>query len=659
MKTILAFCLFVTSVFLSYIASAEEKTVNMEEVTVTATRYEEQPSEVPAHITVITREDISNSTAGSIPEILRTETGVQVNDIAGNRRNYTVDLRGFGETASLNTLVLVDGRRINQADLSGVDWTEIPLKRVERIEIIRGGRGSVLYGDNATGGVINIITKEGDATLKAGGELSGGSYGTFKSSAYANGGLKGISFFLTGSYLTSNGYRHNSGTEAKDVGLNISYSAGDVFRLNVSSGYHKDHTGLPGALKESDFASGVSRTETLHPDDYIDVEDYYFKVVPEVSIFENAVFKVDTSFRKRAFFSFASGDFGDFSGDSDIKTLIVSPQILLKNTAGKTKNTLTLGVDYVRADDDIVNESLFFDVSSTGVFDLHKENYGCYLHDEINIGDRLFLSGGYRYDRSRFSFSPSTPGSKDMHKNLFTAGVNYAFYGKSYAYFSFSRSFRYPLLDELYSFFTNTINTSLSPQSSDNYEIGIRHYFTDSVYANLNFFRIDTDREIFFNPVTYNNENLDGKTRRDGIEFSFFIRPTEWLTLKTGYAYLDAEIKEGSFKGKDIPNVPKHKAFTDIVTSLGKGFTVALDGFYVGERPFISDFSNDFGAQKSYLVVNSKLQYHCKALNAFLNINNLTNTKYSEFGVLGGSPLERSFYPSSRMNFLAGVTINI
>ena len=169
----------------------------MEEVTVTATRYEEQPSEVPAHITVITREDISKSTAQNIPELLRTETGIQVNDIAGNRRNYTVDLRGFGETASSNTLVLVDGRRINQADLSGVDWTEIPLERVERIEIIRGGRGSVLYGDNATGGVINIITKKGD-TFKAGGELAGGSYGTFNSSAYVNSSLKGLSLSLTG-----------------------------------------------------------------------------------------------------------------------------------------------------------------------------------------------------------------------------------------------------------------------------------------------------------------------------------------------------------------------------------------------------------------------------------------------------------------------------
>jgi iron complex outermembrane receptor protein len=552
----------------------------------------------------------------------------------------------------------VDGRRINQADLSGVDWTEIPLERVERIEIIRGGRGSVLYGDNATGGIINIITKEGD-TFKAGGELAGGSYGTFKSGAYVNSSLKGLSFSLTGNYLTSDGYRENSGAEAKDFGLNVNYSVKDFFRLDVSSGYHKDHTGLPGALKESDFDAGVSRTESLHPDDYMDVEDYYFKVVPEISLLDNAVFKIDTSFRKRAFFSFASGDFGDFSGDSDIKTVIVSPQILLKNTVGRAKNTLTAGVDYVKADDDIVNESLFFAVSSTGVFDLQKENYGYYLHDEINIGDRLYLSGGYRYDKSRFSFSPSTPENADMHKNLFTAGVNYAFYGKSYVYFGFSRSFRYPLLDELYSFFTNTINTNLNPQSSDDYEMGIRHYFSGDIYANLDLFRIDTDKEIFFNPVTYNNENLDGKTRRDGIEFSFFIKPAEWLTLKTGYAYLDAEIKEGSFKGKGVPNVPKHKAFADAVTSLGKGFTVALNAVYVGKRPFISDFSNDFGAQKSYLVLNSKLQYHWKALNAFLNINNLTNTKYSEFGVIGGFPLEKSFYPSPRINFLAGVKVSI
>jgi iron complex outermembrane receptor protein len=658
MRQFFTFYLFIISIFLPFLASAEEKTVNLEEVIVTATRYEEQPSKVPANITVITEEDINNSSAQNIPELLRTEIGIQVNDIAGNRRNYTVDLRGFGETASSNTLVLVDGRRVNQADLSGVDWTEIPLERVERIEIIRGGKGSILYGDNATGGVINIITRQGDM-LKAGGELVAGSYGTFKSSAYINGSLKGLSVSLTGNYLSSDGYRDNSNTEAKDFGLNVIYNLRDFLNLHISTGYHKDDTGLPGALKESDFAAGASRTDSKHPDDCIDVEDYYFKVVPEVSFLDDTVFKIDMSFRKRAFFSFASGDFGNFLGDSAIKTVIVSPQILLNNTMGVAKNTLTLGVDYVKADNDIVNKSLFFGVSSIGLFDLQKKNYGYYLHDEINIADRLYLSGGYRYDGVEFTFSPSTPDKIDMHKNLYTAGINYTFCKKSYIYFSFSRSFRYPLLDELYSFFTNTVNTDLDRQSTDDYEMGIRHYFTDDIYAHLNLFIIDTDKEIFFNPITYTNENLDGKTHRDGIEISFFIKPIEWLTLKAGYTYLDAKIKEGTFKGKDVPNVPKHKTFIDIVTSLGKGFTIALNSVYVGERPFISDFSNDFGAQESYLVLNSKIYYQWKSLNAFLNINNLTNTKYSEFGVLGGFPLEKSFYPSPRINFLAGLSIDL
>lgn len=657
LKLIICILSLLTFYFSLFTLSFAEKEIKLEEVVVTATRYEEQPSKVPANITVITEKDIKNSSAQNIPELLRTETGIQVSDITGNQRNYTVDLRGFGETASLNTLVLVDGRRINQPDLSGVDWTEIPLERVKRIEIIRGGRGSILYGDNATGGVINIITKGGDM-YKAGGELSAGSYGTFKSSAYLNSRSDSLSVSLTGNYLTSDGYRDNSDTEAKDVGLTANYTPKDFLKFYFSTGYHKDNTGLPGALKESDFASGASRTDSKHPDDYMDVEDYYFKFVPEVSFLADNVFKIDTSFRKRAFSSFSSGDFGNFLGDSVIKTVIVSPQILLNKMIGAVKNTLTLGVDYVKADNDIVNKSLFFGVSSIGLFDLQKENYGYYLHDEISIVDRLYLSAGYRHDGVEFTFNPSTPDDIDMHKNSFTAGINYNFYKKSYAYFSFSRSFRYPLLDELYSFFTNTVNTGLNPQSSDNYEIGIRHYFTDEVYAHLNLFTIDTDNEIFFNPITYTNENMDGKTRRDGIEISFFTKPAEWLTLKACYTYLNAEIKEGTFKGKQVPNVPRHKAAVDVVTSPGRGFTIALDGVYVGERPFISDFSNDFGNQKSYIVLNSKINYRWKSSNAFLNINNLTNTRYSEFGVLGGFPLEKAFYPSPRINFLAGVRID-
>jgi len=637
-------------------ADAEEK-LKVGEVVVTATRYEEQQADVPANVSVITEERIKNSNAQNVPELLRTEPGVQVNDITGNRRAYTIDLRGFGETAALNTLVLVDGRRINQADLSGVDWIDIPLDRVSRVEIIRGGQGGVLYGDNATGGVINIITKEGGKGLSAGADLAGGSYGTLKGGAFAGGTIKDLSLHVSGNYLTSDGYRDNSKTEAKDLGVHAAYYVKDFMKIDFSGGYHKDHAGLPGALKESDFAAGLSRTDTKFPNDFADTKDYYLSLVPEIYFFGENVLRLETSYRNRDFSSFSSGDWGNFLGDTTIKTTAFSPQLILKQNLRNISNSLTAGIDYQKTDEDVANDSLFFGSRTLGIFALKKEDVGYYAHDEAAITKALRLSAGYRHDRAAFSFSPSTSEGVSMSKDLYTAGINYTFFKKSYAYASYSKSFRYPLLDELYSFFTNTVNTALSPQSSDDYEIGIRHYFGDNLYAQVNVFRLDTDEEIFFNPVTYQNENLDGKTRRDGVEVSVNARATDRLTLRGSYTFMNAKIKEGMFEGKKVPNVPAHKATVDVLYRITKEVTGILNGVYIGERPFISDFSNDFSYQQGYFLVNAKFTYQWKSLKAFLDINNLTNKEYSEYGVIGGYPLERAFYPSPKRNFLAGISI--
>jgi iron complex outermembrane recepter protein len=664
MRAKFLFCFMILTIFLqSYttLILADEKVSILEEIVVTATRYEEKTSSIPGSVTVISEKEIQESAAQTIPDLLRTEVGIHVNDITGNRRTFTVDLRGFGETASFNTLVLVDGRRINEPDLSGVDWTEIPLERVERIEIIRGGSGSVLYGDNAAGGVINIITKEGD-TLRGGGEIATGSYSTFKSDAYASGSLDNLSLYLSGRYFTSDGYRENSDTEAKDFGANLNYYANSIMKLYISSGYHKDNTGLPGALKESDFSAGVSRRGSTHPDDFADVEDYYVQAVPEIYLSTDNVVKVEASFRKRNWLSFATGDWGNFTGDSEIKTVIFSPQILIKNSIDKVRNNLILGVDYRNADNDIVNKSLFFGFLSTGLFDLKKKDYGYYFHDEINIADSLYVSGGYRHDRAKFTFIPSRPDSPDrvvMDADAYTAGVNYVFFKKSYVYCSFSRSFRYPLLDELYSFIANTVNTGLVPQISDDYEVGARYYFSDRAYAHLNFFRVNAKNEIFFNPMTFTNENLDGMTRRDGIEVSLNAEVNKWLTVKGGYSYLNAKIKGGEFKGNSVPDVPHHKATVEAVSSLGRGFTVMLSGIYIGGRPFVSDFANAFSNQKSYFVFNGKITYQWKALRAFLDINNITDKEYSEYGVIGGFPIDKSFYPSPERNFLVGLSMEL
>lgn len=631
------------------------ETVEVEEIVITASRYKEIVSTVPANVTVISEEDIKNSTAQNIPDLLRTEAGIQVNDIAGNRRNITVDVRGFGETASMNTLVLVDGRRVNQADLSGVDWTQIPIDRVERIEIIRGGTGSVLYGDNASGGVINIITKEG-RLFRIGMGLTVGSYGTFKSSADVSGSNEDLSYSLSVSYLNSDGYRVNSGTEAKDIGMNLGYNLNSSIRINLSSGYHMDETGLPGALKDSDLAAGISRTDSINPDDFAEVEDYYIKGGPEIYFGEENVFKAELSYRKRNFLSFASFTGGSFLADTDIETVGVSPQVLFKNRIGRLKNSLTIGVDYQDAEEDILNESLFFGSQTTGKYRLKKENYGYYIHDEITAGG-ISLSAGYRHDRADFKFDPGTPDRAKMDEDLYTAGVNYSLGRGSYAYMSFSKSFRYPVLDELFSFFTNTVDTGLTPQRSDDYEAGIRYYFTEDLHGHINIFRVDTDDEIFFNPSTYMNENLDGVTRREGIEVSVSARAAEWLTLNGSFTYMDTLIDGGSFNGNKIPNVPSHKATIGVIFSAGRGLTIALNGIYVGERPFISDFSNEYGEQEGYAVFNGKVKYQWKNLTAFLDVNNITNKKYAEYGVLGGYPLERAYYPSPERNFLAGLSV--
>jgi iron complex outermembrane receptor protein len=637
--------------------AAEQGTVRVDDVVVTATRYGEKLVSIPANVTVISEGDIEDSTAQNIPDLLRTEAGLHVNDIAGNRRNITVDIRGFGETSALNTLVLVDGRRVNQADLSGTDWTQIPVDRVKRIEIIRGGRGAVLYGDNAAGGVINIITKEGEQ-FKAGTEAVAGSFSTYKGSAYVSGSRDTLSYSLTGSYLSSEGHRTNSDTEATDIGVNLGYYPKEFILLNFSSGYHKDNTGLPGALKESELDAGYSREDSVNPDDFAEIEDYYFKAAPEVYFGEDSLVKLDLSFRRRDFQTFATFAGGEFASDTEIETLSLSPQLVLKNETESITNSLTVGMDYQDVQERIMNDSLFFGSRTIGEFELKKKTYGYYIHDEIGVTEGLLVSGGYRYDRADFNFHPGTPDSRRIDEELFTAGVNYNFYKESHLYLSYSKSFRYPVFDEMFSFFTNTVDTGLIPQRSDDYEIGLRHYFTDSLNAQVNFFRIDTDNEIFFNPETFKNENLDGKSRRDGVEISFSAQPMERLTLSGSYTYMEATIEGGRFEGNGIPNVPDHRATLGAVLDLGAGLSVALNAVYTGERPFVSDFEGDFSDQDDFLVINGKLKYKRKMLTAFLDINNMTNRGYSEYGVLGGFPLEKAFYPSPERNFLFGVSVD-
>src|SRR5437868_13288004 len=131
-------------------------------IVITATRFVDAKRDLPVGVTVITADDIRKSASSNVGDILAQFGLLQIRDLAGTQ-NPQLDLRGFGITGDQNTLVLLDGLRLTESDLESAQLSAIPLESIERIEIVRGG-GAVLYGAGATGGTINIITRDRKST---------------------------------------------------------------------------------------------------------------------------------------------------------------------------------------------------------------------------------------------------------------------------------------------------------------------------------------------------------------------------------------------------------------------------------------------------------------------------------------------------------------
>ena len=451
-----------------------------------------------------------------------------------------------------NLLLLVDGRRVNLPDLSGPDWNLIPLERIERIEVVRGGRANILYGDNATQGVIHIITKEGK---RLEGDVSAryGSYGTFKGHGSISGATDLLSYDLTVGYLESDGFRDNSDSLAKDIGTNLRIDPSERVRLHFSMGYHYDDTRNPGAILESDFENGAERTDTFSPDDFSEVDDYYFKTAMEFDILSQDTVKVEASVRKRDKGLYGSSPAYWFQADTQTDIMAVSPQLIFRGDFDGITNRVTLGVDFSRAQQDYDNYSEYFGSPSEIVADLEKENFAYYFQDELGVGERLSLSGGYRVDEVTFKYKPATPVEKrDFDIAGYNFGINYSVNSKTHIYGSYTHSFRYPVLDEQFYYFNSSVDTSISPQASDTVEIGGSAEVAAGLTATFNVFRMQTEDEIYFDFYDGANQNLDATTVRQGAELEM---TWAWkaLTLSGTLTRMLIEIDDGQYKGKEFP----------------------------------------------------------------------------------------------------------
>ena len=655
----------------------DEEAVELKEVVVTATRDWEEERKVPYNVSVITEEDIARSNAQNVADLLRTIPGVFVSDWTANRKSVTVDIRGFGEAGPSNSLVLVDGRRVNQIDISGTDWTQIPLDQVERIEVIRGG-GSVLYGDNAVGGVVNIVTKKGEGKPSVQAEALGGSYGLNIQRASSRGASGDFRYAVHARHERTDGFRDNGDYEGYDYGASVEYDIGDLIKLDLSGNYHRDTYGLPGALSYQDLHTWADRDDTKFHQDHGRTEDYYIRFTGELDLKEWGRLILDTSYRERE----SKGDYVSWSSISkyDIPTIGVTPRWVWEKDMWTFHNKLIVGFDYYHSDskneyyDAVFGDPALNSLSSNT--DVQRDNWALYFHDDFFILKPLIFSCGYRYEQVNNDFEGSSYDSffgtwssflddKDDVMHAWEVGLTYLFLENSKVYGRISKSYRYAAIDEYFSAWSGLTTPLLEPQEGITYEVGVDHFFSDTIRSGLSFFYMELENEIYYNPLGGpfgfgGNENYDD-TRRLGIEVFAEANPWDWLRLWANYTFIKATFRDGLYEGNDVPGVPNHKVSFGF--DLTPAFVDCLEGLefnvwatYNSEQRLISDQSNVIPKLDDYITANAKLSYTWRFLTAFVGVNNMFNEEYSEYGVYSLFS-GRNYYPSPGVNFSSGLSV--
>ncbi len=583
------------------------------ETVVTATRMATPSREIGSSITVVTGEELARRKISFVSDALRGLPGVTVNRTSTRGSFTEVRLRG---AEANQTLVLIDGMKVNDPALSSqFDFANLLATEIDRIEVLRGPQ-SVLYGSDAVGGVINIITKRGAGTPVVTASAGYGSFNTVETKSGVRAGGKRYKVFLGGSYYRTDGIsaaaadRGNSESDPyrnRTINANAAFRPWDILQLSLGGrwrrGKQETDAFTTTAVDDDSFTDSVERSGQAEIK--LTLLDGMWENRLSGSLFEN---ELDND----------GGAFGASNTTGNRRKWQYQTDFIFETRETvASKHTATFGVENER--NRVRAQSAFSDV------DRSIESQSYFGQYQIGLFDRFFVTGGGRFD------------DNDLFEDTTTYRVTGAIQipeTNSKLHASIGTAVKNPTLFELFGFTsTFTGNPNLQSETARGFDVGVEQKLFDGrLVGDATFFqnRIDNLIQGFGSTAT----NLSGTTRITGVELAARARLTEGLEVSGSYTWMTTKDAAGT----QLVRRPRHAAGVKVDYRFleEKRANISVDLNFNGPQR-----DNAFGPFRQetlggYVLLNAVASYRVSdQVELFVRAENLLNQSYEEVYTFG------------------------
>ncbi len=633
-------CLLAAAACAAPALQAQPATATLPETRVTATRFAEDPRSLPLAVSVITADEIRAIGADSVNDAIVRLLGVPARQDLYGGGEYSIDLRGFGSTADVNQVVIVDGVRVSEGDLGGTRLAGIPIDSVERIEVLRGS-GAVLYGEGATGGVIVVTTRAGTGRQQANSASVYGAAGSFGlRDARATASVAGGGFALDASAQKrkADGFRDHAASDFDAASVTGQWG-NDWLRIGARYGRDTLDAELAGALTAAQYRDDPR--QSARPDDKGTLRN------ERGSLFARAELAgwelgLDLGSRTKKLRSMNGG----FAYDYDIDANFQSVRARREASFGSVRNIFVAGVDLHD-----------WERAVLGAFGAtaRQRTRGYYFKNDVVLPGGTRLSAGARTEGLRKS--DSTGNVLDRDQQAWELGASHAFTPAWTAWARLGRSFRLASADE---FSYAPPGVLLKPQTSRDAEAGLR-YGTAATQVELRVFRSRLTDEIGYDPAGVGpfgpfgaNVNFD-PTRRQGVELDARHALNAALALRLNLAWREAAFRAGPYAGNELPLVPRKLATLRAEWKPRAGHTVTGGVNWVSSQH--PDLANAC-IMPSYTTADVRYAVRWQRAEFALGVSNLFDRKFytQAFGCAGDAVT--SIYPEPGRAFTASVRVD-